>query len=476
MFRFLIVGFLIGSSSCFADVRLPKIVGSGMVLQQNADVRLWGWAGASEELTVKCSWLDAPRVTTTGDDGQWSVILKTEAAGGPHRITIAGQNNIELNDILFGEVWLASGQSNMEMPLVKVSGAYTGINDASKEVESATFPDIRLFQVGNFSSKEPLDDVESGISMYGIPPADCQWKHCSPETIPHFAATAYFFARTLHADLKIPIGIIDSSWGGTSAEAWTPAAGLTKLGYAAQLQNAKNAEQNPEQKIPTRLYNGMIHPLRNFKIKGAIWYQGEGNAGRADKYTELFSTMIGQWREVFGYQFSFYFVQISPFNYGDLNAAFLREAQMETKSVKQTGMVVTMDLGNLTDIHPKNKQEVGRRLALRALAKDYGRAIVYSGPVYRAVQFQQDKAYLAFDQVGGGLSTSNDQSPSHFTIAGDDKKFQPAQAVIDGDKVIVSSAGVPQPKAVRYGFSSDAQPNLINKAGLPASSFRTDRW
>jgi sialate O-acetylesterase len=476
MYRYVLLCLALVTSSCFADVRLPKVLGSGMVLQRNSRIQIWGWADVGEQVTLKCSWLDEQQHATTNGNGQWSVELATAKAGGPHRITIVGQNEIALDDILFGEVWLASGQSNMEMPLVKVSGAYTGINDSSKEVESANYPEIRLFQVGNFSSKESLDDVERGISMYGIPPSDCQWQACTPETIPHFASTAYFFARKLHTELTVPIGIIDASWGGTSAEAWTPADGLKQLGYDAELEQAVTAQQNPSQKVPTRLYNGMIHPLRNFKIKGAIWYQGEGNAGRADKYRDLFSTMIRQWRAVFGYEFPFYFVQISPFNYNGINAAFLREAQLETKSVEKTGMVVTMDIGNLTDIHPKNKQEVGRRLALRALAMDYGREIVYSGPVYRDVRFQDGKAFLSFDQIGGGLSTANDQPPSHFTVAGNDKKFQPAQAVIDGDMVIVSSAAVPEPTAVRYGFSNDAQPNLINQAGLPASSFRSDRW
>ncbi len=220
----------------------------------------------------------------------------------------------------------------------------------------------------------------------------------------------------------------------------------------------------------------MIHPLRNLKIKGAIWYQGEGNAGRADKYRDLFSTLIRQWREVFGYEFPFYFVQISPFNYGGVNAAFLREAQQQTTVLDHTGMVVTMDIGNLTDIHPKNKQEVGRRLALLALSNDYGRETIASGPVLRETDFQDGSVRLSFDHTGGGLATSDGQPPSHFFVAGDDQNFHPAAAVIDRDTIVVSSKEVAQPKAVRFAFTSDAQPNLINKAGLPASSFRTDRW
>ncbi len=395
---------------------------------------------------------------------------------GRTRLTIEGNNRIELDQILFGEVWLASGQSNMEMPLVAVSGAYTGINDAEQEVAAADHPEIRLFQVGNFSSRDPLDDVETGISMYGIPPAKCTWQPCSPESIPTFSSTAYFFARELNRQLDVPIGIIDASWGGTSAEAWTPAAGLKALGLEDDLQQAKTLPQKADEKIPSRLYNGMIHPLRKFSIRGAVWYQGEGNAGRADKYRQLFSTMIGHWRTAFGQEFPFYFVQIAPFNYQGVNAAYLREAQLETLSVPGTGMAVTMDIGNLTDIHPKNKQEVGRRLALWALARDYGRDVVYSGPLYRSSQFLDGTARLEFEHAGSGLATRDGQPPSHFEIAGADKVFHPATAVIDGDSLIVSSDEVADPKAVRYAFTSEAMPNLMNQEGLPASSFRTDRW
>jgi len=447
-----------------------------MVLQRDADVSIWGWADAGEEVTVNGDWLTEPVSAVADADGHWNLQVRTGAAGGPHTITVSASNSITLEDILFGEVWIGSGQSNMEMPLVEVSGAYTGIKDASREVEQAAFPEIRLFQVGNFSSQEPLEDVESGIEMYGIPPAACQWQECSPQTVPHIASTAFFFARHLHRELNVPIGIIDSSWGGTSAEAWTPAEGLESLHYSEELKRAMELPQQPDQKIPTRLYNGMIHPLRHFTIRGVIWYQGEGNASRADKYRELFSTMITSWRNAFSADFPFYFVQIAPFNYGDVNAAYLREAQLETLELEGTGLAVTMDIGNLTDIHPKNKQEVGRRLALLALAKTYERAIAYSGPVYRDVQFEQGNARLTFDHAEGGLATSDENAPSHFEIAGADQVFHQATAVIDGSDLVVSADDVSEPKAVRYAFTSNAQPNLINGDGLPASSFRTDRW
>jgi sialate O-acetylesterase len=446
-----------------------------MVLQRESEVTVWGWAEPGENVAVVCDWIDTVASVKTDADGKWQVALRTGKAGGPHTISISAGNRITLDDILFGEVWIGSGQSNMEMPLVKVSGAYTGIKDSEQEVSAANNPQIRLFQAGNFSSQEPLEDVESGITMYGIPPATCAWSACTPKTVPTFASTAYFFARELHRELEVPIGIIDSSWGGTPAEAWTPAVGLKKLDYQKELEQAASLPQKPDQKVPTRLYNGMIHPLRKFRIRGVVWYQGEGNAGRANKYRQLFSTMITEWRSAFGYEFPFYYVQISPFNYRGQNSAFLREAQFDTLSLKNTGMAVTMDIGNLTDIHPKNKQEVGRRLALWALAKDYGRDVVYSGPIYNEIHFEDGKARLSFHHATGGLATRDDKGPSHFEIAGSDNIFHPATATVDGDEVVVSADKVPNPEAVRYAFSNDAMPNLTNKTGLPASSFRTDR-
>ena len=229
MTQYLLTAFLISAVPTFAAIRLPKILISNMVLQRESEVKIWGWADAGETVNVTGDWLNTQASTKADANGKWHVNIMTGEAGGPHVITIAGKNRIKLENVLFGEVWIASGQSNMEIPLIKVSNAYTGIKDAEKEIEDANYPEIRLFQAGNFSSKEPLDDVQMGISMYGIPPSDCRWHACTPETIPTFASTAYFFARALHTQLKVPIGIIDASWGGTSAEAWTPVSGLKEL-------------------------------------------------------------------------------------------------------------------------------------------------------------------------------------------------------------------------------------------------------
>jgi len=463
-------------SSAFADVELPKILDSGMVLQRNSQVHLWGWADPGESITIQGDWLKRVYKTNANRSGSWKVAIPTKEAGSGHSITIFGKNTIKLTDILFGEVWIGSGQSNMEMPLAAVSNAYTGVSNSDTEIAAASLPNIRLFQVGNYSSQEPLDDVEEGIVMYGVPISDCAWKSCTPETIPHFSSTAYFFAAELHRQLDVPIGIIDASWGGTSAEAWTPLSGLEKLNYKKEVEEAIELPQEPNRKIPTRLYNGMIHPLRNYGIKGVIWYQGESNRLRPEKYHDLFATMISEWRSAFGQKFPFYFAQIAPFNYGEENAAFLREAQAHSESVPKTGMVVTMDIGNKDDIHPKNKREVGRRFALLALANEYGKDIVSSGPKLRKSRFDKTRAHLTFEYAKDGLITHDGKTPDFFEIAGSDKIFHPANAIMEGNTLSVSSPSVENPQAVRFAFSNLASPNLTNTAGLPARPFRTDDW
>ncbi len=463
-------------NSAFADIKLPKILASGMVLQRNSQVNLWGWADPGESLTIQGDWLKRDYKAVADSFGNWSVAIPTKEAGSAHSITLSGKNTIQLTDILFGEVWIGSGQSNMEMPMAAVSNAYTGISNSDTEIANASFPDIRLFHVGNYSSKVPLDDVEEGIVMYGVPVSDCAWKPCTPETVPHFSSTAYFFAAELHRQLGVPIGIIDASWGGTSAEAWTPISGLEKLNYEKEVDEATQLPQESDRKIPTRLYNGMIHPLRNYTVKGVIWYQGESNRLRPEKYHDLFSTMISEWRSAFGHTFPFYFAQIAPFNYGEANAAFLREAQAQTESVPKTGMVVTMDIGNEKDIHPKNKREVGRRFALLALTHDYRKNIVSSGPRLKKSRFNKTRAHLTFEYAKDGLITKDGKTPDFFEIAGPDKIFRPATATIDGNTLSVSSPSVQNPQAVRFAFSSLASPNLTNTAGLPAQPFRTDDW
>jgi sialate O-acetylesterase len=477
-----------------ADVVLPHILGSGMVMQRQSEVRCWGRADAGEAIKVTGDWLPAAIETTAGADGRWQVRLRTQAAGGPHQITIKGRNTVVLNDILFGEVWLGSGQSNMKMPLRPTSNAYTGVHDWEQELKAADHPQIRLFHVGQFSSKEPLDDVQPGCNEHGVPCSDRVWKPCSADALAGFSAVAYFFARELHDQLGVPVGIIDSSWGASSAEEWTPAEGLQALGYTRELAQTANAPQNDAQRLPTRLYNGMIHPVAKFGIRGVIWYQGESNAGRAPQYTSLLTTLLAKWREAFDSEFSFHIAQLSSFNgpADDPNAVGwgpLREAQADLLAVPKTGLAVTTDVGDPRDIHPKNKRDVGRRLALLALAKDYGKNLVHSGPCFKSVKFASGRAIVEFSHPGSGLMAARKPAPDRpdppqpvatldgFALRGEaEQSWHWAEARIEGDTVVLSSPEVPKPAAVRYNFLTNAsRGTLYNKEGLPAAPFRTDR-
>jgi sialate O-acetylesterase len=450
------IGALLAPAAAKGDVRLPHVIGDRMVLQQKTPVPIWGWADPGEKVTVT---LASDAVTTTADaGGNWSVKFAPLAAGGPLKMTVAGKNTVTISDVLVGEVWVCSGQSNMQWPVNRA-------DDAEEEIAAADYPQIRLFTVTRNTAEEPVDDCEG------------QWAKCSPQTVPEFSAVGYFFGRTLHDRLDVPIGLINSSWGGTIAEAWTShEALLGNPDFEPILQRADPFNpKTPNQ--ASNLYNGMIHPLIPFAIRGAIWYQGESNCTRAEQYQKLFPVMISDWREKWGQgDFPFLYVQLAPFRYARNDPACcaeLREAQRLTLSLANTGMAVTTDIGNTTDIHPTNKQEVGRRLALWALAKTYGKSLVYSGPLYRSMSVEGDAIRIELDHVGGGL-VARDRPLTDFTIAGKDGAFVPAAATIDGDTVVVRSAKVPKPVAVRFGWRDDAEPNLFNKEGLPASPFRTD--
>ncbi len=467
---------LLAASTLDAAITLPKVIGSGMVLQRESQAAIWGAADPGEAVTISCSWMKKPIAVKADADGDWSAKLKTGQAGGPHTITLTSSNTITLEDVLFGEVWLDSGQSNMEMPIAPVSSAYTGINDWESELAAANHPQIRLFQVGNVASKEPQRDVQPGVLIYGVRIPPCKWQNCTPETVKHFSSTAYFFARKLHRDLGVPVGIIDASWGGTAIEPWVGKKHLVQAGFGEIAHKGEDKPDQPNARgIATRLYNGMIAPLMPFTLKGAIWYQGESNSKSPATYKRLMQALVADWRDGFKSDLSFYYVQIAPYRYKQ-NAAYLREQQLAALAIRKSGMVVTADIGNLKDIHPKNKQEVGRRLALLALAKDYGVKVACEGPRFREMVVKDGKAILHFDHVGGGLAVYGDSGLKDFEIAGADRKFVQASAVIIGNKIVVGSPGVSQPAAVRYAFSSQATGSLRNKDGLPASPFRTDDW
>ncbi len=626
----------------FANLKLPKIFGDNMVLQRNKPIPVWGWADAGEKVSVQFH--KQTKTIVADKNGNWIIKLDAENAGGPYQLVVSGKNSVTVSNVLVGEVWICSGQSNMEMPIE----GWGKINNYLQEIDSANYPEIRHIKIPNTVSSVPENDISSGA-----------WKICSPQTAGDFTAAGYFFARELYRQLKVPIGLINTSWGGTMVETWTshkafeqssefknmiaemPSLNLDSL--AALRKNAMlkkidalqgplpdeneamgwskfntgdskwaqmdlpgqweskgldgldgvvwfrktimiNAEDAGKQAVlelamiddndityvngtevgstnswntprkyiipagvlkegknviavrvedtgggggiygeadnmnisvngkkqtlagawayrvasllsntntgvgpndyPTLLFNAMVNPLIPYAIEGAIWYQGEANAGRAYQYRQAFPLMITDWRNQWGEgNFPFYFVQLASFNAANGNSnngstwAELREAQTLTLSLPNTGMAVTTDIGNAADIHPKDKQDVGKRLAAIALHNVYGKNIVYSGPVYRSMQILGNTVTLTFKNTGSGLITKNQNSLSGFEIAGEDKQFHPAKTMIVGDKVMVSCDSVRHPESVRFGWADDAgMDNLFNREGFPAGPFRTDEW
>jgi len=461
MKKLLCLLLLISMNSSFAKIWLPSILSDNMVLQQNSNATIWGWTtSTSETITVIGSW-NNEKFTVTAHQGVWSLKLPTPKAGGPFIININGHEKIIIKNIMIGEVWLSSGQSNMEWTPTM------GLLNAEEEIKNAQYPNIRLFNILKQKSETPQDNVPGN------------WVACSPETMKNFSSVAYFFGRKLHNDLSVPIGLVNSSWGGTPVEVWIPEE-IYNNEKELKGEIDKLTEYAWWPKDPGVAYNAMINPISHFNIAGTIWYQGESNRDNAFSYLKSFSLMIEAWRDQWKKEFPFYFVQIAPFNYNSLSnlgAAVICEAQLQTmQTVPNTGMVVTNDIGNLKNIHPTNKQEVGRRLALWALAKTYGiKNISFSGPVYKSMEIRKRKIIINFNYVAGGLKTTG-KSLTEFYIAGSDKIYYPAKAKIVGETVIVSSTEVKNPVGVRYAFSDTAEPNLFNSEGLPATAFRTDDW
>ncbi|MDR1859401.1 MAG: TIM barrel protein [Bacteroidales bacterium] len=454
-----------------ASVKLPQYVSDNMLFQREAPVKLWGWAAKGETVTVSINGQSAK--ATAGKDGIWHASLKPLPVGGPYELTIKGKNDtFTFKNILSGDLWVCSGQSNMEMQLA----GWGRIINFEKEIAAANYPKIRLLTVYKKIATTPQQDVP----MSG-------WKECSPASIPEFSAAGYFFGRELQSQLDIPIGLINTSWGGTIVETWTTTETMKTLPQydnimadVAKEDFLGRAKNNPN--FPTLLYNGMIHPLITYPVKGAIWYQGESNADMAQRYQILFPNMINDWRRVWNQpELPFYFTQLANFMAPDAkpvdsNWAELREAQHKTLSLTNTGEAVTIDIGDAFDIHPKNKQEVGRRLALNALAKTYGKNIEYSGPEYKSMKVDGTRIVITFDHADGLASKNKYGYVEGFAIAGADKKFVWAKATISGNTVTVSSDAVKAPVAVRYAWGNNPEACLVNAAGLPASPFRTDDW
>jgi len=445
-----------------AQTSTPSFFSSNMVLQQNEEVAIWGKDDPRTSVEVTGSW--GKSVTAkTNKDGKWKVKLKTPVAGGPYNVTIKGSKTIQLEDVLIGEVWLCSGQSNMEMPLKGYNNQ--PINGSNEEILNSTNDRIRLFNTERASSLTPEEDVSG------------KWLTSEPNSVGEFSATAYFFAKKLESILDVPIGLIETSWGGSTAEAWVDGSTIE------QFENLEVPNEIPNRGVnhsPTLLYNAMINPFIGYNIKGAIWYQGESNRKRTKQYKKLFPAMIELWREKWQQEFPFYFVQIAPFGYNEgVNSAFLREAQLYAmQNVSNTGMAVTMDIGDCDYIHPREKKLVGERLVYWALAKTYNiGGVAFSGPVYKSSEKADDgRMVLSFDFATNGLSSFGNELTG-FQIAGEDKNFFPARARINGNKTLtVWSDAVSDPVSVRYSFDNCTTGSLYNVEGLPASSFRTDNW
>ncbi len=504
------VGLLFLPATSHAAVRMPSVFGSHMVLQREMEVPVWGWADPGEEVTV--SFRDQEEATVAGEDGTWMVRLMPLSVGEPGVLEVTASNTLTFEDVLVGEVWVCSGQSNMEWT---VGNSF----DPDLELAAANYPGLRLYSAQRTTAMEPQDDV------------DGQWQTCNPESLAGFSGVAYFFGRQLHETLQVPVGLVKSAWGGTPAEAWTSHDHLAakadlqpiQATWAERVANydpdqarqqfdtamarwedqaaeARAAGRQPPRRPqlaqeptsnphhPSVLYNGMLNPLIPYAIRGAIWYQGESNAGRAHQYRMLMPTMIRSWRDAWGQgDFPFYMVQLANFRAiqsepGESDWAELREAQTLTLDVEpNTGMACITDIGAAGDIHPKDKVNVGRRLARLALVEQYGfENITKCGPTYRSLDIVGSECVIHFDNLGvgnlNGLTSYYNEPLTGFAIAGADHVWHWAEARIEDDTVVVSHPDVPEPLAVRYNWADNPQGNLYNKAYLPAWPFRTDDW
>ena len=464
----LLLCLLTSYSISYAQIELPSIIGDNMVLQRNSKAKIWGKTQKNKPVEVSVSWNNKKYKTTAKEDGKWEVLVDTQEAGGPYTITIkSNKDSKTLTNILLGDVWVCSGQSNMEMPVKGLMGQPVK-NSLDAIIESESFPQIHMYTAKQVPALSPQDDVPG------------EWAQASIETTGDFSAVGYFYAKALHQVTKIPIGMVHFSWGGASIETWMSKNALNKYEHV-DLDNIEIHPSVPQQ-IPTLLYNGMLMPLTNFTVKGFIWYQGETNIPNYHQYTSLFSDLVYEWRALFngGEEMPFYYVQIAPFQYDGPDkreSAFLREAQLKCLDVvPNTGMAVTMDKGELECIHPSEKEIVGKRLAYQALAKTYGyESFSCDGPLVDNVEEKEGKLLVRFKNADLGLYPMF-KNLEGFELAGENKEFYPAKAVVPnfGNVLEVSSDDVPSPKYVRYGFRNYLTGSLYNGEGLPASSFRTD--
>ena len=479
-----------------AEVRLPKIISDHAVLQREAPIHIWGWADPGETVTVM---LHQQHVDATADNlGKFSVYLQPENAGGPFDLTVKGSNTVTVSDLLIGDVWFASGQSNMELPLNGFPNSAV-LKNGPQEIAAANHPNLRLLHIPNHASMYPVNDQPA------------TWTTCTPETAATFSAVGYFFAREISEKEHVPVGIIDSTWGGTPVESWASLESLssdaslmpvfhtwskmadtqkdTAASIAAEKREDEAAKQagkpapqhswhpNLDSWAPAGLFNGMIAPATPYGIKGVIWYQGESNSPRASAYlySRVFSTMITDWRQQWQQgNFPFLFVQISSYKSSPREDwGMLRDQQRRTLALGNTAMAVTLDVGDPDNVHPADKQSVAARLAQAGRALAYGEKLEYSGPLFRQAVPEKDGLRVMFDHTAGKLVSEGNSLPG-FEVAGEDHHFVPASAKIENDTVVVTSANMPHPRFVRYAWENAPQATLFNKDGLPASTFTSE--
>lgn len=462
---------LLFAQSIYAEVKLPAIVSSNMVLQRNTTVVLWGWADAKEKILIEVSWLKEPLNVKADKEGNWRIEVKTTNSKESQTIKIKSKtSDITLENVLFGEVWLCSGQSNMQQPVRGYNGQPT-FGSIMATVKSNN-PNLRLFTVDRVGSKTPLTDVDKYTA----------WQQASPENVPGFSAVAYFFGQQLQEILDVPVGMIHTSWGGSSVQAWISDEVMSSF-EEVNLEDVDITKRTNH--IPTALFNAMINPLIPYTIKGALWYQGESNRKEPQKYKDLFPAMVKDWRTRWGIgNFPFFYVQIAPFMYDDNtsfgtvdNSAFIREVQLECLDlIPNSGMAIIMDIGDDYSIHPPKKKEVAERLLFNALNKTYGfNTVDYAGPAYESLEVKDSMIILKFINAETGLYAYDELEG--FEIAGEDKVFYPAEAkIVSGKNVSVKSDKVPNPVAVRYAWRNWVIGSLFDTNLLPASSFRTDSW
>lgn len=510
---FAIAWVLLGGVAALGNIKLPAVISDNMVLQQGRPVSIWGSADAHEQVTVT---LGGQTETATADSsGRWKVMLRPLKAGGPFEITVEGKNTITIHNVLAGEVWICAGQSNMEMPVgINPKGYSDPVNNYKEEIAQANYPMLRLFKVKDAVAGKPQTDLQG------------QWVVASPATVGSFSAAGYFFGRDLHRDMKFPVGMIEAAWGGTEAEAWMSDEALdadpdlkvdadswrqrvadfpqvieqyqknvSEWEKAAEAAEASGQVDIPFPDAPNwkkhfwdpradanrvgGLWNAMIAPLTPMAIAGVIWYQGESNDRNGYKYRETFTELIRQWRASWGEgDFPFLFVQLAAFGARGLSAGtwpVVRESQAKALALPKTGMATAVDIGDTQHAHPRNKQEVGRRLALAAEAIAYGRDVEYMGPTFKSLRRENGTLRVEFTHTAGGLVVHG-PALIGFEIAGDDQRFFPAEARIKGSQVVLSSPQVPKPVAVRYAWADDPKCTLYNKSDLPAPPFRSDDW